>query len=876
MSDAGSRLFDEALTTRRLLRSRVALVAAAVVVLRLAAEITPVMRRPDLVLLDFWQSLRGTQRSSPQVVIVAIDEKSIGRLGPPAWPRKEYVPLIERLAKAGAHVIGFDFTFGALAREAANNQRLAEAMKKAGNVVFGYEFTGVGDPSPPGTPPSEVMQANALRKFESVAIPPAPSLIDPEPVLAAAAVALGHVRTVEGEDGRIRVLPLFIQHGGRAYPSLGLQMARVYTGTPMQDVGLRDGVVTLGALDIPVSGSGEVLLNWPAAGEKAFPQYSFLDVVRGDVPDEAFRGKAVLVGGTADGLDDRHFPFAVEAPGVLVYATFLDNVFRVDFVQAPLWAWLLEWGLFFAVCLLGVWLLPRLSTPLLLAGVPVLAVLLVGGAGFLFVQKGIWVKVFYPGLALLVPLGVMVALRLTASERETRDVAAEKLENQKLLGLSFQEKGMLDMALATFNKLPFTEDMKLVYVNLGLDYENRGLRDKAYLVYKQVFDVDPTFEDVARRMERLSQAGASMFGVPTAHVGRTPAPVPATAGSPLAHLVGTPIPSDPPPTAVVPGTLAGSSPTVAGLEQVLETRASPAPVPTPARPPALGGTGGPILTPPPGGPIVPGSRFGRYEVERHLGRGGMGDVYLVRDIVINRRAALKTIRPDTNLVTKEVIEMRQRFYREAQTAGALTHPNIVTIYDVGEDLGMSYLVMEFLEGETLTEWTKRQRLGVAQIKHVIYHAGMGLDYAHASGVFHRDVKPDNIMISKAGIVKVMDFGIARLVESSLTKTGSVIGTPAYMSPEQVNGQKIDARSDIFSLGVILYELLTGKKPFTGETISSLMFAIVKSDPAQPSALDAKVHPTWDEILRKALAKDREERYASAKEFAQAVRDAPVR
>jgi serine/threonine-protein kinase len=271
-----------------------------------------------------------------------------------------------------------------------------------------------------------------------------------------------------------------------------------------------------------------------------------------------------------------------------------------------------------------------------------------------------------------------------------------------------------------------------------------------------------------------------------------------------------------------------------------------------------------------------GARFGRYAVERHLGRGGMGDVYLVRDTIINRRAALKTIRPDTNLGANEIIEMRQRFYREAQTAGALTHPNIVTIYDVGEDLGMSYIVMELVEGETLSQRMKKQRFSVAQIKHVIYHGGMGLDYAHASGVVHRDVKPDNIMVSNSGLVKMMDFGIARVMESSLTKTGHVIGTPAYMSPEQVNGQRIDARSDIFSLGVILYELLTGQKPFTGHTISSLMFAIVKSDPAQPSALDAKVHATWDEILRKALAKNREERYSSAKEFGQAVRDAPAR
>jgi len=872
MRDEGSRLFDESVIARQRLRKWAAGAVVVLVAVRLLAEVAPVMRRPDLALLDFWQSLRATDRPSPQVVIVAIDEKSVARFGPPAWPRSEYVPLIERLASAGARVIGFDFTFGALEREAANNELMAGAMKKAGNVVFGYEFTDVGDPSPPGTPPSAAVQANALSRFESLAIPPAPSLIEPEPLLAEAAAAIGHVRTVAGEDGRIRVVPLFIQHGEKVYPSLALQIARVYTETPMEEVELKNGVVRMGSWDVPVSASGEVVLDWPAGGEQAFPQYSFLDVVRGDVPDEAFRGKAVLVAGTASGLDDRDLPFAVEAPGVLIYATFLDNVFRFDFVQAPTWAFLLEWGLFFAVCGLGVWLLPRLSTPLLLVAVPAFALLLFGAAAFLFVQKGIWLKVVYPSLALLAPLGLTVALKLTASERETRDVAAEKLESQKLLALSFQEKGMLDMALATFNKLPFSQDMKHVYVHLGLDYENRGQRDKAYLVYKKVFDTDPAFEDVAARMERLSQAGAapSLFPVPATNLGRAPTPAPATHGSPVSQRVASPdaVEDTDAPTELSPAS------SVAPSEAA---RAAVASLPTPGSGSSRSVAAGiPVATSAPGGPILAGSRFSRYEVEQHLGRGGMGDVYLVRDTVINRKAALKTIRADTGLDARQVIEMRQRFYREAQTAGKLAHPNIVTVYDVGEDLGMSYIVMEFVEGNTLTQLMKRQRLSLPQIKHVISNAALGLDYAHQNGVFHRDVKPDNIMVSKTGMVKVMDFGIARIVESNLTKTGSVMGTPSYMSPEQVHGEKIDARSDVFSLGVILYELLTGKKPFTGETMSALMFAIMKGDPAQPSTIDAKIHTAWDGILRKALAKEPGERYATAREFAQAVRDAAVR
>jgi predicted Ser/Thr protein kinase len=416
--------------------------------------------------------------------------------------------------------------------------------------------------------------------------------------------------------------------------------------------------------------------------------------------------------------------------------------------------------------------------------------------------------------------------------------------------------------------------MKLVYLNLGLDYENRGHRDKAFLVYKRIFDADPAFEDVAQRMEKLSQAGfsGSLFATPTALAGKVPTPVRLTSvtASAPATFVPAPAPGSAPdgemPTQFAPTTQGDAHPTAPGA-----TALTPPPHATPAGVEAMA-----VPTALPSGPAPPGARLGRYEVERHLGRGGMGDVYLVRDTVINRRAALKTIRLGADLDAQQTIEVRQRFYREGQTAGQLTHPNIVTVYDVGEDLGMSYIVMEFVEGETLTQWMKKQRFSVGQIKHVIYNAAMGLGYAHENGVFHRDIKPDNIMIAKTGNVKVMDFGIARVMESDLTKTGSVMGTPAYMSPEQASGQRVDARSDIFSLGVILYELLTGRKPFSGDTFPALVFAILMADPKPASQVDAAVDPAWDAIVMKALAKNRDERYATAKDFAEAVRDGPGR
>jgi serine/threonine-protein kinase len=291
-------------------------------------------------------------------------------------------------------------------------------------------------------------------------------------------------------------------------------------------------------------------------------------------------------------------------------------------------------------------------------------------------------------------------------------------------------------------------------------------------------------------------------------------------------------------------------------------------IPAPTSAPYMAGTV-PGIEPQPG---TPGSR---YRLIKKLGKGAMGEVSLGEDTKLDRKVAIKTIRPDVDMSPREAIEMRQRFVREAKTAGKLTHPNIVTVYDSFEgEGGIAYIVMEFVEGDTLANIMKRARLTVPQIKHVIVNAANGLQHAHDNGVFHRDVKPENIMLApKTGVTKLMDFGIARLVESNMTATGSVLGTPAYMAPEQCTGQKVDARSDVFSLAVVLYELLVGRRPFPGAKVTEVMLAILQKEPTRPSAADParQVSPEWDPVVLKGLEKKPEDRYQTASEFANAVR-----
>ncbi|MGC1372554.1 MAG: serine/threonine-protein kinase [Candidatus Sulfotelmatobacter sp.] len=263
-------------------------------------------------------------------------------------------------------------------------------------------------------------------------------------------------------------------------------------------------------------------------------------------------------------------------------------------------------------------------------------------------------------------------------------------------------------------------------------------------------------------------------------------------------------------------------------------------------------------------------RFGRYEILAELGRGAMGIVYKARDPKINRVVAVKTISL-AGQPPEEVKEYRERFFREAEAAGRLSHPGIVTVFDVGEEpeTHAPYIVMEHVPGQTLDKLLlsrEDHKLPAEQALQLALEVAEALDCAHGQGVVHRDIKPANILLTKDGRAKIADFGVAKLNLANATASGRVFGTPAFMSPEQLNDEEIDGRSDLFSLGVILYTALTGYKPFQGNSMMTVAFKVVNRDPVPATVLDTELPPGLDYIISRAIAKDRSQRYQRGMEI----------
>jgi len=359
---------------------------------------------------------------------------------------------------------------------------------------------------------------------------------------------------------------------------------------------------------------------------------------------------------------------------------------------------------------------------------------------------------------------------------------------------------------------------------LGGQLELTGRNPQATAVYRHLARVDTTYRDVAERLNRLMDAERR--------------PKPAAARSAAAK--------------------AADSPEMDALAAAAKFAAAPA-----AKAAAA---------------MVQPERLGRYVLEREIGRGAMGIVYLGRDTAINRSVAIKAIPLASEFSDTELVEARARFFREAETAGRLNHPNIVTIYDVGEEKGLAYIAMEYLTGHHLSDFSRSNNL--LEPRKVLDLAGRtaaALGFAHKQQVVHRDIKPANLMFDpNSDVLKITDFGIARLTGAGSTRTGIVLGTPSFMSPEQLEGRTVTGHSDLFSLGVSLFQLLTGQLPFTADSMTGLMQQIAEAPHPPVRALRPDLPACVESVIDRALAKNPDDRYDSGAQMAAALDDCRTR
>ena len=816
----------------------------------------------EMKFYDMRAKFREDTRQQPaEVAIVAIDDSSLAQLGRWPWPRTRIAEMLEKLNTYGPKVIGLNILFSEPERnpgmaaldEVANHYkdfvnskvvvehdpenpakplapeatspvivqieaaklkldedaRLASALKGK-NVVLPmfFELGASLGGKPKDLPPEVARSAMTLVPSPAGAQNALTSEKVTYPLLlfSSAAAGLGNINVLPDTDGSVRKTPVAVAYGDTNYPTYALELLRVYLGLDSKDLKFTPAdKVSLGRIEAPLDQNSLMNITYRGPAEKTFFYYSFFDVLNDKVSADRFKDRIVLLGPTATGLDTRWVtPAGSNFPGVELTANVIENLLNKKFLTRPSWAGLAELA---GILLIGIFvsfLLPRLKAAMGAIVSVALLVVLLGAGAWLFVSQNQWLKVTYPSMLLAAGYTIIVTKRFLTTEKRKELVEASQIETNKMLGLSFQGQGMLDLAFDKFRACPLDDTVADLLYNLGLDFERKRQYNKAAAVYEYVGTKFKDYKDTAAKLETLKRASdGAVFG---GAVGRSKDATIMTEG-------------------------AGMKPTL-----------------------------------------------GRYEIEKELGRGAMGIVYLGKDPKINRQVAIKTMMLELEGTPDQVKELKMRFFREAESAGNLNHPNIVRIFDAGEENEIAYIAMELLEGHDLKQYCdKSSLLPLATVLDYCAKTADGLDYAHQGGVFHRDIKPANIMLLKDGTVRITDFGIARIAASSKTATGTVMGTPSYMSPEQVSGKKVDGRADLWSLGVMLYEMSTGEKPFKGgDAIGTLLFQIANDTPPPANQYRPDLPSDVVAIIDRCLKKNPDERYQRGSEIAADLRKAMER
>ena len=788
---------------------------------------------------DLMSRFRRSTSDIP-VIIAAIDDTSLSKMGDWPWSRSDIADVIHTLSTNGTHILGISILYrneehneglaeienlketirkkpligekrtlnkidqllSETQKQLDHDSRLITAVRTARNVVLPlrFNFSEAGDYA--ATPLSDWLKLNSIEsgqeQSEQSLRPRSPAFLfgnrlnksivasglqAPFAELSRKSGALGHVNLVADPDDVARSVPLLIRFQNRDFLSLALQVALKYFGANTSNIHPDSSGLQIKHLHIPTAGHHQMLVDFSGQA-KNIQKLAVADVLEGKIPPKAFHNKIVLLGITAEEFAPVYrIPGNGRLSGIEIMANAVENLINRRHISRPAWGLALEVMILLYFGLFLLFVIPKVQPRIGMLIFTIFLFTWIGAAVGLFIIQGLWLRVITPALFAL------IGFALTGSKRLLEEKKDESVELNKSLGLSLQGQGMLDMAFERFMKCPIQDkSVKELLYHLGLDFERKRMFNKALAVYNQILKAG-AFKDIKRRIQNLEKIEQALV--------------------------------------MSPGQKKRETTLFLGDSTTRPT-------------------------------------LGRYEIIRELGHGAMGTVFLGKDPSINREVAIKTLNY-ADVEAQQLAEVKDRFFREAEAAGRLSHPNIVTIYDVGEDHDMAYIAMELLQGQSLSEFCQKGKLlPIRRTLNVVASVAEALDYAHKQGVIHRDIKPANIILMENDRVKVADFGIARVVSSSTeTQTGVIFGTPNYMSPEQVEGQKVDGRSDLFSLGVVLYEMLSAEKPFKGDSLTTLMYAIANNTYRSLAEVAPRTPQCCLKLVDKLLRKEVTKRYQSA-------------
>lgn len=777
------------------------------------------LKKLQWIVDDLMYSFRGEQNASPEIVLVEIDDPSCEALGEWPWSYDILADLVATCNSGSPRLILMNVDLSSRASEdtVGNTRILANQVSWVDKFVLTYDVALSEYFQQRMSKPPYLFQ-NSIRTDAELGVLEDGHALNvrrpflPSEIINQYADGMGFTYIEFDKDRRVRWLPLVANYDGYCYPSGALLSAAMYLGYGPNDIIVNGGhSVMIGRYTVPTDESGRLFINYSKAGT-TFARISAIDLMKERLDLSGLKDKMLIVGVTRSGADAKFkTPVAEQMSRPELAANVIENIIHDNYITSLNFSV----GINLLVLLgFGVFcsvILPRVTLLYRMVILFICLFILINLSFILFNSYNILTKSLYLGLEILLFMAV-----------------SPLVEESK--GTSGQ--------MGFFNSLTSKFKKSSLEATTGTPAKSVPIR--------QIHE-NPQ-ESSMQETEVINAASASPppDQYPSQSAGDQPETMAMDSTPP--PLASSPVPQDD----------FDEAPPI--MEDSGETKAAGVEL-----------SSSPLSGSSPD--IEKLSNLGRYQVIEILGKGAMGTVFKGVDPAINRPVALKTIRLDFVADQTEMEELRDRLTREARAAGKLSHPNIVTIYDIGAEKNLHYIAMEYLEGQTLENLIKRRvQFSYKIIANIISQICKAMQYAHDQGIIHRDIKPANIMVLSDYTVKVMDFGIARVDSSSMTRTGIAMGTPNYIAPELLQGRPVDRRCDIFSLGVVMYELLTGRRPFKAENLTSLIYSIINENPKPPSMINENIPLIFDHITMKALNKNPLERFQKASDLSGALSD----